>query len=267
MLSDKYQGWLMIIYHVPTTPSTSRVTVWKKVKELGAYLLQQSVYILPNIPRVKDAVYNLKEQIQHLGGVSKVIEVASLGEEQEKEVIAGFNKNREEEYTEVIKACNELLHEIEDESKTEDFHFADMEENEKHLQRVRELFDSVTGRDYFNCSIKEKAVELINECQQKFDDFSHEVFTRESIVGEEKKLPLELRKRLKETQSLSKKELALRIQEIVNKLNSGSLVVDGKTVGELPPKVDLEWEYLEQKGEISLDMKILWLSSRAGKEA
>ena len=62
----------MIIYRVPSTPSTSRVTVWKRVKELGAYLLQQSVYILPNLPDVKEAVNQLKEQIHHLGGESKV---------------------------------------------------------------------------------------------------------------------------------------------------------------------------------------------------
>ena len=76
--------------------------------------------------------------------------------EQEKEVIEGFNSNREEEYTEVIKACNELLQEINEESKTEDFHFADLEENEKHLQRVRELLDNVMERDYFNSTFRAK---------------------------------------------------------------------------------------------------------------
>jgi hypothetical protein len=135
--------WLMVIYHVPSTPSTSRVMVWKKVKELVAYLLQQSDYIVPNLPQVRDPVNHLKEQIHHLGGESKIIEIASLGEDQEKEVIAGFNTNREEEYVEVVKACNELLHKIEDESRAQDFHFADLEENNKHLQRVKELLDNV----------------------------------------------------------------------------------------------------------------------------
>jgi DNA-binding transcriptional regulator PaaX len=139
------QGWLMIIYHVPSTPSTSRVTIWKRIKELGAFLLQQSVYILPNLPSVKATVNQLKEQVIHLGGECKVIEIASLGEEQEKEVIAGFNSNREEEYSEVIKVCNEFLQEIDQESGTEDFNFAHLEENEKYMQKVRELFDNGSG--------------------------------------------------------------------------------------------------------------------------
>jgi hypothetical protein len=243
------------------------VMVWKRVKELGAYLLQQSVYILPNLPKVKEAVNQLKEQIHHLGGESTVIEITSLGEEQEKEVIAGFNSNREEEYIEVVKACNELLHEIEEESKTQDFHYADLEENEKHLQRVSELLDSVARRDYFGSSFKAKAVALMKECQQKFEEFSHEVYSRDGMVVEEKRLPLESRKKHKERQSLSKKELVVKIQEIVSNLCSNVLEVDGKKVGELADTVVLEWEHLEQKGEKSLAIKIEWTSSRRGKKS
>jgi DNA-binding transcriptional regulator PaaX len=65
--SNSNHSWIMIIYRVPTTPSTSRVTVWKKTKELGAYLLQQSVYVLPNIPEVNESVGRLKDLITHLG--------------------------------------------------------------------------------------------------------------------------------------------------------------------------------------------------------
>jgi hypothetical protein len=260
-------GWLMIIYKLPSTPSTSRVTVWKKVKELGAYLLQQSVYILPDLPQVKEAINNLKDMVYHFSGEIRIIEIASLGEDQEKEVINGFNNSREEEYTEVVKACNELLREIDEESKTEDFHFADLEENEKHLQRVKELLDSVAGRDYFGSSLQAKAVALMKECQQKFEEFSHEVFSREVMVIEDRKLPPEPRKRHKERQSLSKIELSAKIQEIIGNLNSNVLEVNGKIVRELPDTVVLEWEYVEQKTEKSLEMKIEWTSSRAGKKS
>lgn len=266
MLPIDAKGWLMIIYRVPSTPSTSRVTIWKKVKELGAFLLQQSVYILPNLPQVKEALSQLKEQISRLGGESKVIEIASLGEEQEKEVIAGFNGNREEEYEEVIKACNELLHEIEEESNTEDFHFADLEENEKHIQRVKELLDDVVGRDYFKSPYQAKASALMEECQQKFEEFSHEVFTRSDMMGEDKRLLLEPGKKHRERKTISKTELALRIQEIINKLDGSVLEVEGKKVDKLPDFVVFDIEYTEQKSEKSLDIKIEWLSSRSAKK-
>jgi hypothetical protein len=248
----------MIIYRVPTTPSTSRVTVWKKVRELGAYLLQQSVYVLPNTPEVKESVGRLKELIVHLGGESKIIEIASLGEEQEKEVIAGFNKNREEEYTEVVKAGEELLQEIDEESKAQDFHFADLEENEKHLQRVREHLDAVKNRDYFGSPLGARALALIDECQKKFESFSQEVFSRDVVMSDDKRLVAESGTGYREEVPLPKSVLSSRVQGIISDLERGSLHVDKKRVGNLPDSIMLKLEFREHKGERLLLLAVSW---------
>jgi hypothetical protein len=257
---NQNSGWLIIIYRVPSTPSTSRVTIWKRVKLLGAFLLQQSVYILPSIPTTKEAISALKEQIQHLGGECKILEITSLGEQQESEVIAGFNKNREEEYIEVVKACKELSQEIDEESKTEDFHFADLEENEKHLQRVRELLDSVIKRDYFEAEIRAKAFKLFNECEEKFAAFSHEVYAREGIVTDDKKPPvyLDFGTEFRQNKALLRGELVTKLQEMVNDLNQDSLVIGTKKVGPLSEQMVLEWDYRENKGENIIEIKISW---------
>jgi hypothetical protein len=257
------QGWLIIIYRVPSIPSTSRVTIWKKVRELGAFLLQQSVYILPNLVSTKAAVDALKEQIQRLAGECKVLEIASLGEEQEKEVIAGFNNNREEEYTEVIKACKELLQEIDEESKTEDFHFADLEENEKHLQRVRELLDSVIERDYFESNFRSKATRMVKQCEEKFEIFSHEVFSREGVVSEEKKpsIILDNASKNKQKKSYNRKELIATLLEMIKSLNKGTLEVGTKKVNPLDDQPVLEWDYRVSKEENSLEIKVIWKSN------
>jgi CRISPR/Cas system-associated endoribonuclease Cas2 len=262
MLQDakNNRSWLIIIYRVPSTTSTSRVTVWRKVKELGAFLLQQSVYILPNSPPTREAVNALKEQIQHLGGECKILEIASLGEEQEKEVITGFNNNREEEYAEVIKACKELLQEIDEESKTEDFHFADLEENEKHLQRVRELLEGIIKRDYFESGCRAKAVQMINKCDEKFEAFSLEVFSREGIVSDEKKslFNLDIIAKYKRKQAFTRSELIAKLRGIINSLNHNTLEVGTKKVSPLPDQSILEWDYQENKEKSVLEIKVMW---------
>ena len=262
------RGWLIIIYRVPTTPSTSRVTVWKKVKELGGFLLQQSVYILPDLPATRAAVKALKEQIQRLGGECKILEVASLGEAQEKEIVAGFNKNREEEYTEVIKACDELLDEIADESRNEDFHFADLEENEKHIQRVRELLEGVVKRDYFNSDFRERAARMLKDCEEKFAVFSHEVYSREGIVTEEKKSPSAFDPAAKNRQKtvLDRHDLIARLREIVDQLNSDTLPAGDRKAGPLSDRNVLEWGYRESKEENTLEIRISWPNPAPGKK-
>jgi hypothetical protein len=256
--SNSNHSWIMIIYRVPTTPSTSRVTVWKKTKELGAYLLQQSVYVLPNIPEVNESVGRLKDLITHLGGESKFIEVASLGDEQEKEVIAGLNKNREEEYTEVVKACEELLHEIDEESKAQDFHFADLEENEKHLQRVREHLEAVRNRDYFGCPLRARALELIDECQNRFQSFSQEVFSMEVVMNDDKRLAADPGSGHREEFALSKSALSSRVQSIISDLERGTLDVDKNRVGNLAESIMLKLEFREHKNERLLLLAVSW---------
>ena len=39
--------WLQLTYRVPSEPSQKRVWVWRRLQNLGAYALQNSVYLLP----------------------------------------------------------------------------------------------------------------------------------------------------------------------------------------------------------------------------
>ena len=66
-MGKQNRGWFIVSYKVPSTPSTARVTIWKRTRELGAMMLQQSVYILPNLPELRDTLEQLKEQITHFG--------------------------------------------------------------------------------------------------------------------------------------------------------------------------------------------------------
>jgi len=39
--------WLQLTYKVPSEPSQKRVWVWRRLQNLGAFALQNSVYLLP----------------------------------------------------------------------------------------------------------------------------------------------------------------------------------------------------------------------------
>ena len=40
--------WIIVVYRVPSRPSTLRVAAWKKAKEVGSLALQQSTYLFPD---------------------------------------------------------------------------------------------------------------------------------------------------------------------------------------------------------------------------
>ncbi len=270
MDAKEIRGWLTIIYKVPSSPSTARVTVWKKTKELGALSLQQSVYIMPNLPDLRDTVSQLKEQIQQFGGECKLLEIASLEEAQENEIIAGFNKLRNQEYEELIGECEAFLREIEKESEAGKFIFAELEEIEKRLQGLKEWFNLIVKRDFFGADRREKVSSILEECEDKLDSFSQEVFSHEETAAKESKISipsLKLKEESKEGKQkareiYSRDRLIARLKEVVGKLEESSLDVGGVPVGKLPESATLELKYKARRGGKALEIEIEWQDSK-----
>ena len=275
MTVENQKGWFIIIYKVPSSPSTARVTVWKKTKEMGALPLQQSVYILPNLQELKGALDQLKEQIQQFGGESRVIEITSLEQAQEKEIIDGFNRLRNQEYEEVLGECEDFFREIERESEAKKFYFAEMEEIDKRLQGLKGWFDVIAERDFFGGDIREKTSNVLKECRDKFDIFSQEVFSREEVKTQSNTINItgiNLRgdrkeKKGKIQESCSKDQLIARLKEIVSKLEGNRLSIGKETVGTLPEKATLELRYKNRGSMKSLGIEIEWQELEKGEAA
>jgi hypothetical protein len=270
----KINGWFVIIYKVPSSPSTARVTVWKKIKELGALPLQQSVYVLPNLPELKDSLSQLQEQIQQYGGECKLLEVASLETSQEVELIEGFNRLRNEEYEEIMEECEAFFQEIERETKVEKFYFSEVEEIEKRLQGLKDWFNIVVRRDFFGVELRDKVSETLKECEAKFDGFSQKVFSREEAIAKDSKFSmstLKLKNAVKEggrkvRAVYSKDQLLTMLKEIINELENESLKVGEEPVGNLPESAALEMKYKIHRGVKSLEIQIEWPGSGEEKQ-
>ena len=60
--------WLLLAYKVQREPSANRVYVWRQMKQLGAILLQDAVWVLPETPRTREQFQWLAAEISELGG-------------------------------------------------------------------------------------------------------------------------------------------------------------------------------------------------------
>lgn len=60
--------WLLLHYNLSTKHSTQRVYVWRKLKRLGAILLQDAIWILPNTPRTEEQFQWLTTEIKEMKG-------------------------------------------------------------------------------------------------------------------------------------------------------------------------------------------------------
>jgi ChrB-like protein len=78
VVTDKAHRWLLLLYKVPPEPTANRVSVWRKLKRLGAILLHDSVWVLPPSSRTIEELRWLAAEIRERGGEAMLWE-ASLG--------------------------------------------------------------------------------------------------------------------------------------------------------------------------------------------
>jgi hypothetical protein len=94
--------WVTLAYKIPREPSAARVSVWRKLKRLGAVSLQDAVWVLPETPRTKEQFQWLATEISELGGevtfwVSELLFATS-----EEDLIRQFTDQVDDGYHEVL---------------------------------------------------------------------------------------------------------------------------------------------------------------------
>jgi amphi-Trp domain-containing protein len=263
MNTAKSQGWLMVIYKMPSTPSTPRVAVWKKIKELGALSIQQSVYVLPNLPHLKEDLNRLKTEIQHFGGEYRLLEMASLGEDQEAEIIEGFNQARNEEYEEVINDYKTILARMDSLLEHKKRTFAELEEVDTALKKLKDWLEAVMGRDFFQAEKRKEVLEMINATEERFDALSRQAAETEVKRPAETTPGLEApamvkKVKQKERHIYTRDEVIAKLKEVVARLEEENLSVGEEQVSVLAESAVFELEYKDSKGKKSLEIELEW---------
>jgi len=69
------ERWLLVAISTAGGPDSLRVTVWRRLRGLGALYVQQSVCLLPGRPEVARAVRRLAVKVRAQGGSARVLPV------------------------------------------------------------------------------------------------------------------------------------------------------------------------------------------------
>jgi hypothetical protein len=170
--------WLLFLSQLPTNPSSLRVSVWRKLRAAGALGLQNGVWMLPNRPEQARFLEDLLNTIQSQGASGQIFVVAPLNDAIERDLLARFRSDRDEEYAEFDEGCQAFLAEIEKETGRQKFTFAELEENEQSLQRLVIWLEKIQKRDFTGGETAGKAAQTLAACRATFEIYSTEVYRR-----------------------------------------------------------------------------------------
>jgi hypothetical protein len=163
--------WLLLIYTVPAQPSRKRATVWRQIKKLGAVYLRDGVCVLPDQPDTLMNLRALASRIEEMDGEACMVEGAQLDEARVNALKAQFGAARSQEYAEISCEARQLLAHVARESEHREFTYAELEELEQDLSKLKRWTDQVRGRDYFNESSHDSVQKLLEQCERALEEF------------------------------------------------------------------------------------------------
>lgn len=143
--------WVMLVYKLPKSKTSStKVSVWRKLKKLGVYPLQDSVCILPYSERTLENFEWLSEEIKEMGGEATLWQTENLSNQDEERVIEYFLEQTNKQYREIIKAAQEAV-------------------SIKQLQSLWTLYNCVKVQDYLKSPLR---IEVKGILERKAQDLS-----------------------------------------------------------------------------------------------
>lgn len=181
------EEWFSLIYKIPSEPTRYRASVWRKVKASGAVYLQNSVCVLPVNRKTERQFRQIRHEIESYGGEGYLSKGTFLGSDQQ--IIEMFNRARDEEYEEIIDRCEDFFKEIDKEISMKHFTYAELEENEEDFEKLKKWFEKVKERDFFGAALAARAEEILNQCQERLDEFGNHVFSSEDFMVETADIP------------------------------------------------------------------------------
>lgn len=167
--------WLMLFYQLPAKPSTQRVYVWRKLKAWGAVYLQHSVCVLPANKQRRAALEELCREIESRKGEARVSTVQMTEPAECQDIVAKFKAQSDEEYEEFLGQCRDFAAELIKERQAEHYTFAELEENEAELGKLKGWLPKIRARDFFGGSLKAKAEKALKIAEQDLNRYARQV--------------------------------------------------------------------------------------------
>jgi hypothetical protein len=127
---------VLLSYRLPREPSTPRIAVWRKLRQLGAEQLLDGLVALPADSRTREQLEWLADQVLEAGGAADVWLAQPGTAAHERELAGRMQRRIAEEYGTVVEAATAALGEEPGRRK-------------RTLGRLRRELRRIRRRDYF----------------------------------------------------------------------------------------------------------------------
>ena len=131
-------GWLALIANLPTEDPAARMRILRTLESLGAAVIREGAYLLPDTAACRRGVERLAEYITKGAGSAQVLQVVALSEAQQQSFRGMFDRSAR--YGNLAKIVDSLK---------VGFGIADPSALSRVLHKQRREFESISTLDFF----------------------------------------------------------------------------------------------------------------------
>jgi hypothetical protein len=176
MPSDSIQ-FVLLVYRMPTVPTTGRVGVWRQLKKMGAIYLQQSVCVFPDTQEVRRELSVVLRKIEEASGEYHLLPLSGPSPEERQKIVDQFQEQTSNHYAEIIENCEvNFQKEIEFETYRQNFTYEEAEEIRVEFEKIVAWFERVRARDWFGAPNQGEAKAWLERSEKLLEGFEARVF-------------------------------------------------------------------------------------------
>jgi hypothetical protein len=176
-------GWLVLAYTLPPEPSRMRVSIWRRLRKLGAVYLDEGVWVLPNSDPLATELKSVVRDIENFSGSAAAFLSSDVDEAQSVRLRSRFLAARDEEYAELQGQCARFMLHVDHAVKTERYTFAEVEELEEEISKLERWLEEIHSRDLFKSPQARLSAAEIEKGREVLTRFTERAY---SVSGEKK---------------------------------------------------------------------------------
>jgi hypothetical protein len=101
-------NWLLLIHQIPAKPAYFRAKIWRRLQQLGAVAIKQSVYAMPRQEQTLEDLTWIVKEITDGGGEATMLEARFLEGLNDQQVIDLFHAARKNDYEKIFAETQNL---------------------------------------------------------------------------------------------------------------------------------------------------------------
>jgi hypothetical protein len=156
--------WLLFVHQLPSKPSNIRVRVWRRLQQIGALVLKQAVYVLPDSAEAREDFEWLKAEIEGVGGQASILSAGHIDGSADEALVEEFRRARQDDYAALAR---EVEHSLNGTRTAASRDKRGLRGEQRPVQTFRQRLAAIERVDFFASAGRDRVVALIDQMSSR----------------------------------------------------------------------------------------------------